>query len=236
MKFKKLNTNWNAEPNAPNLQIEEGEDYLELIFDINTFQFDYLDEGDKGAIEFVEVFRYFIGTTNADGYLKGEHRYSNEQLPWGEFYELLESNWRTEFPQNSEIINPNLDKSELRHFIIFFRDQEVECLANDCFFSLRFKDEELYREKYPNDYFDHYIAMFAANQPNTDVSNFSDQIELYLNFEGKDEFRELQNEVNQIMKNEDYKWFLKQAMADEIPNINLDKLRAMMNSIIDFKL
>ena len=235
MKYEKLNKRWNAEPNAPNLQIEKGEGYVELTFDLNPFVFDYIDEGDKGVIEFIEVQSFYKGTMNDEGYFAGNHRYSNEQLPWGEYYELYDSNWKNTFPEKAIILNANLSKSELRHFIFFLRDEEIECLATDYSFNLKFKDEEIYSKKYPNESFDHYLAMFGINQSDSTLSNFQNQIGLYLEFEGKDELQDLHKEVTQIVKNKDYSWFLKQAITDEIPNIDIKRLKEMMNSIISYK-
>jgi len=233
MKYEKLNTRWNAEPNAPNLIIHKEEDFIELVFDLNPFVFENVDEGDKGVLEFQEVYKFHIGTTNDEGYFSGDHRYTNEKLPWGEFYELTNSDWESDFPKQASVINDSIYKSELKHFVLFLRDQEIECIATDYFFHIKFKDEELFNEKYPDESFDHYLAMFGINQSNSENRNFEDQINLYLEIEGKEEFKTLQKEVNQIMINEDYKWFLKQAITDEIPNIDMERLKAMMNSIIE---
>ena len=106
----------------------------------------------------------------------------------------------------------------------------------DYFFHLKFKDEKLYNEKYPNESFDHFLAMFGINQSDTTEINFQDQIKLFLEFEGKDDSNDLQEEVNRIAQNKDYNWFLKQALTDEIPNINMERLKGMMNSIINHRL
>ena len=106
----------------------------------------------------------------------------------------------------------------------------------DYFFHLKFKDEELYSEKYPHESFDHYLSMFGINQSDSTEINFQDQIKLFLEFEGEDEFNDLQEEVNRIVQNKDYNWYLKQAITDEIPNINMERLKGMMNSIIKHKL
>jgi hypothetical protein len=236
MKFEKLNNRWNAEPNAPNLMINKGEDYVELTFDLNPFIFNNIEEGDKGILEFQNVYEFFSGSINDEGYFNGKHRYTNDQLPWGEFYELLESNWQTEFPKDSTTINSNIDKSELRHFILFLKDQEIECLSSDYFFQIKFKDEEVYRGKYPNQSFNHYLAMFGINQLNTTDINFADQNNMYLAIEGEGEFKDLKDEVTQIINNKDFMWFLKQAITNEIPNINMERIKAMMQSIVNHKI
>ena len=236
MKFEKLNKRWNAEPNEPNLIIDKGEDFIVLTFDLNPFIFSNIEEGDKGILEFQNVYQFYNGSTNDEGYFNGKHRYTNDQLPWGEFYELFESKWQTEFPKDSTAINSKIDKSELRHFILFLRDQEIECISSDYFFHIKFKDEEVYSGKYPNQSFHHYLAMFGINQSNTIDINFADQNNMYLAIEGESEFKDLKDEVNQIINNKDYKWFLKQAVTDEIPNINMERIKAMMQSIVNHKI
>ena len=236
MKYTKLNNVWHAVRNVPNSIVNKYEDCVELIFDLNPFIYENIDEGDKGVLEFQEVYKFHNGTMNDEGYFNGNHRYKNDNLPWGEFYELSSSNWETEFPIQANVINDNIDKNELKHYIFFLRDQEIECLAMDYFFHLKFKDEELYSEKYPHESFDHYLSMFGINQSDSTEINFQDQIKLFLEFEGEDEFNDLQEEVNRIVQNKDYNWYLKQAITDEIPNINMERLKGMMNSIIKHKL
>lgn len=234
MRYKKLNQNWNAHPNDPNLMLEKGDNYIEFSFELNPFLSDYIDEGDKGNLEFSNVLKYHIGITNDEGYLLGQHRYSNKELPWGEFYELFESDWLSHFPDNSIHLKSNSKQEELRHFIFFLRDETIECIAGDYLFSIRFKNEEQYKSKYPNEYFDHYLSMFSINQTELEESNFVNQLNLYLQFEGEAEFEDLRAEVNQIIKNGDLHWFLKQAKADKIENINMEILREIMNSIIKY--
>lgn len=208
MKYEKLNINWNAEPNAPEPQIEKGEGYVEFKFELNPFVFDYIDEGDIGILEFVEVNKLDFGTMNDEGYFMGQHRYNNDILPWGEFYELFESDWKYNFPKSAEIINQSLNDAELRHFIFFLRSHTIECLAIDFSFSVKFRNQTLYDEKYPNAIFDHYISMFSVNHNEINETNLKEFNSQYIGFEGIDEFKELQREVKLIKGNNDFNWFL----------------------------
>ena len=232
MRYEKLNNRWNAKPNSPNLSIDVEDNCAELTFDLNPFKFNYIDEGDKGSLEFQEVYKFFSGSVNDEGYYKGNHRYTNDQLPWGEFYELFDSNWETIFPKSANIISNDVEKSELRHFIFFLKEQEVECLCEDYFFHFKFRDQELFSEKYPNNSFNHYLAMFGLNQSDSSLQNFENQINIYIEFEGKDEFKDLKDEVTQIIKCNDYNWFLKQAITCDIPYINIERLKGMMDSVV----
>jgi len=214
--------------------MEKGEGYVEFKFELNPFEFDFIDKGDIGILEFSEVYKVDFGTMNDEGYYMGQHRYNNDVLPWGEFYELIDSNWRTDFPKSSPIINSELDESELRHFIFFLRGNTIECLAIDYSFSMRFAKQSHYDAKYPNEYFDHYISMFSTNYSEIDENNLRDFNSQYIEFEGKEEFKELQFEVAKIKDNKDFDWYLKQAKADEIENVDLSSIKQIIDSVLIF--
>lgn len=234
MKYIKLNTNWNAEPNAPDPQLERGEDFVEIRFELNQFTFDYIEEGDIGIIEFAEVYKIDFGTMNDEGYFRGQHRFSNNNLPWGEFYELLDSNWETTFPTEAKILNKDIDKSELRHFIFFLRDNTIECLANKYYFSIRFAKQSFYDNKYPDGFFHHYLSMFSVHYTELNKQNLKTFNKLYIQFEGKNKFKELQVEVETIKRNDDFSWYLKQAQADQIDNVNLESISKAAESILSY--
>jgi hypothetical protein len=129
MKYKKLNIGWNAQPNAPEVELDIEGDKLRVEFYLNPFIFD-VGEQDKGELTFTECFKYSFNTCNDEGYYHGQYRYNNETLPWGEFYEL-QHDWETDFPNDFETLNSQTDKQQLRHFIFFFRDNTLECIAKD---------------------------------------------------------------------------------------------------------
>lgn len=232
MRYKKLNKNWNAEPNAPEPQMDLGEGFVEFRFDLNPFVFDYIDEGDIGVLVFEEVYKVDFGSMNDEGYFMGQHRFKNSDLPWGEFYELFDSNWRVDFPKSSNDINSDIDESQLRHFIFFLRDHTIECLSLDYSFSLRFANQSVFDEKYPDEYFDHYITMFSLNKSEINETNLTNFNKQYIQFEGQDEFQELRKEVLKIKANKDFDWFLKQAKADEIENVTLESIKKTIDLIL----
>jgi hypothetical protein len=130
MKYKKLNIDWNAEPNAPDVELQTEGDKLRLLFYLNPFIFDNIDEEVKGESIFKNCFMYSFNSCNDESYYQGKYRYKNDILPWGEFYEL-QHNWESDFYNDFKILNPVLDKGALRHFIFFFRDNTFECIAKD---------------------------------------------------------------------------------------------------------
>jgi hypothetical protein len=130
MKHSKLNTNWNADPNAPEPHLEVHGDNVRIEFFLNPFIFDHIEENDKGELIFKRCYKYSFNTCNDEGYYRGEYRYDNKELPWGEFYEI-KHDWENDFHPEYVILNYDLNKSGLRHFIFFFRDNTLECIAKD---------------------------------------------------------------------------------------------------------
>lgn len=131
MKYKKLNTNWNADPNSPEPKTKLIDNNLNLSFYSNSFLFDKTNYEDEVTIVFYDVVKYRLGSTNDEGYFRQQFRYTNEQLPWGEFYELYESNWQNDFPTDEVLIQNFEDIDTLKHFIFFFKDETFECIAKD---------------------------------------------------------------------------------------------------------
>ncbi|AFM02749.1 hypothetical protein Fleli_0266 [Bernardetia litoralis DSM 6794] len=63
-------------------------------------------------------------------------------------------------------------------------------------------------EKYPEEYFNHWIAMFCANNSEFNNDAIIEQIEMYKSFEGEEEFSELKAELNSIIENDDLDKFI----------------------------
>jgi len=58
-------------------------------------------------------------------------------------------------------------------------------------------------EKYPNKYFNHWLAMLATMNAEFNKEGFETQIEHYLNFEGEEQMKMLQREVKLIVESGD---------------------------------
>jgi len=128
LKFQKLNDGWNAEPNAPAPSvIASGNDIL-LRFEISAFQYSPFVEGDVGVIRFRDCSRYRLGTTNDEGWYRGQCRSSKHAPAWGEFYELIGPDDVADQPHDWVKV-PN--EKPGRHFLFYFRDETFECFAAD---------------------------------------------------------------------------------------------------------
>ena len=63
-------------------------------------------------------------------------------------------------------------------------------------------------EKYPGGYFDHCLAMFVANNREINQDLILEHIDLYIYFEGEEEFAGLKKELISITENDDLKSFI----------------------------
>jgi len=125
--FAKLSEGWNAEPNAPHERVSrDGRDVL-LSFHLNPYQYPSFHVGDKGTIRFSECWRYRLGSTNDEGWYRGQCRFSGVAPAWGEFYEVRGDLRLTELTESWVILGEQ--SSETKHYLFYFRDTTFECDA-----------------------------------------------------------------------------------------------------------
>jgi hypothetical protein len=130
MEYILLSKDWNAEPNAPEVTVLVRGNRVDLNFYLNHFLFDSFHEGDKAIVRFYECHKYNFNAINDEGYYMGKYRYSNKQLPWGEFYQVT-TNWELDFPKESNILKADISPERMKHYIFFFRDNCFECVAEN---------------------------------------------------------------------------------------------------------
>ena len=130
LSFLRLNIGWNAEPNAPDPQVEVQGDDIILAFYMNAFQFPEFAEEERGYLRFVNCARYRIGPTNDEGWYRGQCRFSKIAPDWGEFYEVSGDPKSCEGPTGWHVLST--DTSERHHFLFYLRDETFECLAGQC--------------------------------------------------------------------------------------------------------
>lgn len=126
--FEQLNINWNAEPNAPELNITIDNTNVIIEFYINTFAYEGFSESQKAKITFYNCYQYRIGPPNDEGfYCYDQSRYKKYGVKWGEFYLVHNSDWKDNFPNP---INVGGSKDELNHYLFYFKDETFECIAS----------------------------------------------------------------------------------------------------------
>ena len=128
MTFEQINKEWNAEPNAPEVEISVVGNDVSVEFFLNAFLFETYNEGDKAILTFRDCLQYRYGSPNEEGfYIHNQSRYKQFGVKWGEFYVILDSDWKSNFPNPIEVSSQPLD--ELKHFLFYFRDGTFECIA-----------------------------------------------------------------------------------------------------------
>ena len=235
MKFKKLNKNWNADPSATQESIIQSEEGIELHFNLNSFLFEHIEEGEKGKLEFYDVYAYRNGPSNSEEISKRKIPLKVDQIPNGDFYELLDSKWKTDFPSDKIIVDETKKTIKLRHFLFFLKDTTFECLASDYSYTYNIEIDDILEEKYPKGYLNHYLSMFAANIGKPSKENYRMFTDLYIQLEGKKEFIDLKAELERIKKNDDLFLYLKFANRFDLEGFGMNQLKEMIKEIEIFK-
>ena len=129
--FLKLNQGWNAEPNAPAPVVSvDGNDVI-LRFYLNAFRYPDFSEEEFGYLRFVTCERYRLGSTNDEGWYRGQCRFGKLAPEWGEFYQISGNFSGVAEATDWHLLSTTLS-SKLRHFLFYFRDNTFECLAVEC--------------------------------------------------------------------------------------------------------
>jgi len=131
MNFIHLNRNWNAEPNAPEVEIQVQNDDVKVLFFLNAFIYPQFAEEDKGILTFHKCIQYRYGSPNDEGFYSfGQSRYKQYGVKWGEFYLVEQSDWRHDFP-DAIIVNKLNGDTHANHYLFYFRDGTFEVVAQD---------------------------------------------------------------------------------------------------------
>jgi hypothetical protein len=231
MKYIKLNKNWNASSENLEPLVSVDQNTLELNFYLNQLLFPHIDEGDKGTIQFHDVHAYKMEAITQEEYEAGKFRFKNEELPWGKFYELPGSSWRTDFPADKVVVNESLKATKLKHFIFFLPTCIFECVSAEYQFQFEYAVAEQLEEKYPKGYLNHYLGMFAAHFDQLNSGNYKVYTNLYIQLEGKKEFEALKEEIKKIKANKDVDSYVKIANYSELPNFGRKQLDEMIKVI-----
>lgn len=81
--------------------------------------------------------------------------------------------------------------------------------------------------KYPENYFEHYIVSFSGIGQTPDEAGFEKLARLYLDIEGAEEFSNLIKEIQTIKDNDDWSYFESIAEDFEIEGLDTGKLKEM---------
>ena len=205
---------------------EEGK--LLLSFDLDSQRYKHWSENDKATLSYNDVFAYRVQNVGSS------FRYSLRDFNTGDFYELRNTEPNTNFPGDKIVVNEELQKAKLNHYLLLYGDSIFECLAKG--FQLIYHDgiEEILEEKYPKGYLNHYIAMFASQFDKPNKDNFIVFTDLYIQMEGRKEFASLKSEIGKIKSLKDEMLYVKFANHYPLAGFELKQLQEMFQAIEGF--
>ncbi len=126
--FVQLNRGWNAEPNDPTPEVTVEGNTLTLEFTANGYQFLDFGQTERVCLVFRGAFRYRLGPTNDEGWLRGQCRFSGLAPQWGEFYEVRGDLKLDQIPDDWHVISDS-PSDEASHYLFYLRDETFECTA-----------------------------------------------------------------------------------------------------------
>jgi uncharacterized protein YlbG (UPF0298 family) len=100
--------------------------------------------------------------------------------------------------------------------------------------SIQILGVESMEEKYPELYFEHYIASFSGIRQEANEKGFLRLAELYVDIEGIDAFTELIKEINIIKENNDWSYFENIAKQFAKEELDESKLKEMAELTIKY--
>ena len=128
IEFVKLNNGWNAEPNTPDEDIKVVGSDLILEFKVNPWAYDGFNEGERAKLIFKSCSKYRFGSTNDEGWYRGQCRFGKLAKVWGEFY-LIEGDLGS-IPDATDWV-PLAEGNRENHYLFYMRDGTFECEADE---------------------------------------------------------------------------------------------------------
>jgi hypothetical protein len=135
--FTKLKEGWNGAPNGDDPQVVIDGQNLFFEFRLNDLMYPKYKNAEKGILRFSNCWRYRLGSTNDEGWFRGQCRFSRLAPAWGEFYEVKGDLILDFKGEPLEWITLASEVNYRRHFLFYLRDQTFECDAKDWDFSIK---------------------------------------------------------------------------------------------------
>lgn len=130
IQLKKINHNYESDPNIAEPIVKLHNNELSLYFRLNSFSFNF-QAGQKGCIKFNDCFALRIGAPNDEGFdLNTDSFWKREQflaIQWNSFYEVIDKpsiSYLQKFYKLSERVPPGI-----HHYVFFMKEATFECLA-----------------------------------------------------------------------------------------------------------
>ncbi len=127
LSFRHLNLDWNAEPNAPHVELAVEGNTVRLSFLLNSWAYS-AESGELATLRFLGCSRFRWDATNDHAWFAGQGLYSGQAPKWGEFYEVV-GDTRVVEDDDWHVLSADLPTS--RQFLFYFRDDTIEIVAQD---------------------------------------------------------------------------------------------------------
>lgn len=236
MKPIKLNRNWGVESHHPAIELDSMAGRVKLSFSLDSQRYEHVAENEKGLLMFQDVYAYRLIEMTGEEYNNGHTRFSSTKIQWGGLYELQKSTWKKDFPKDHVVLNKDIDKKKLIHYLFTIKGNLFECLANEYTFRYEEDDAEYIEEYYPKGYFSHYITMFRMHFDTCTKEDFKQYTALYVQMQSEKELQGLKEEIRSIKRNADTLRFLKLVNLGDIEGFGMKQLEGMLSVIINYKL
>lgn len=128
VQFIQLSDGWNAEPNAPDETVSVDGDAVVLDFAVNAFLYPEFVEGSRAQLRFQSCLRFRLGSTNDEGWYRGQCRFSSLAPKWGEFYLVSGEEALLSAPTDWVSLTSQIS-SPRNHYLFYLRDSTFECEA-----------------------------------------------------------------------------------------------------------
>lgn len=123
--FTRLNEDWNAHPNAPNLRLDERGQTLLARMKPNPYAYRQYEKIAEITINFGSCAKYRVTPVNDEGWYGGQCRFSGLAPSWGEFYEIS-GDTRDDMDPS---VWKEMEGMGTRHFHFYLRDETLEVKA-----------------------------------------------------------------------------------------------------------
>ncbi|MGD9919700.1 MAG: hypothetical protein AB7U46_16970 [Paenirhodobacter sp.] len=125
--FTHLNFGWNAEPNAPDIQLKQEGTTLVASVRPNPYVFPEYGDVSRIAVSFFDCSKYRVTSVNDHGWYLGQCRFSKLAPSWGEFYEISGDT----FDDLDATPWTPMEGAGSHHFHFYLRDEALEVKARD---------------------------------------------------------------------------------------------------------
>jgi len=128
--IKKLNKNYESDPNIAEPIIRLNDNTLDLSFELNHIIFNF-KENQKGHIKFNSCEAFRVGGPNDEGFYLNDGFWNKKkigEIEWNCFYEVLNTplEYIGEFYKTK---NFEVKYKSLKHYVFFMKEATFECFA-----------------------------------------------------------------------------------------------------------